>query len=200
MPLWPDSAGSLRTHRRDSRSISPGRLHRSASSRIRTRHSAVNPRRVGLATTRIRSRPISLFAFGPWDDVATLLDPKGRRAGLRLGGLVCLCAHRPSPPRPVPIPCGAGVSATLVERFRPRASTSEKSVPAADTCAGRHLTAREMTNTVNRPSFSRPLSAAVTKGSRPSHFPERDRMSILEHAGRAGRSVARIQYFAYCIR
>lgn len=48
---------------------------------------------------RIRSRSL-LFAFGPWGVVATLVDPKGRRARLPPGARVCLCTHRPSGPRP----------------------------------------------------------------------------------------------------
>ena len=54
---------------------------------------------------RIRGSSL-LMVFGPWVLVATLLDPKGRRAHLPPGARVCLCSHRPSPPRPTPIPWG----------------------------------------------------------------------------------------------
>ena len=50
----------------------------------------------------------------------------GRRARLRPGHRVCLCPHRFSPPRPAPIPWGAGVSGMLAERGRGRTGAGVK--------------------------------------------------------------------------
>ena len=77
---------------------SPGCVQRSASSRIRSRYSAVNWRRSGLATTSGSEGRSG--AAGPGGLVATLLDPQGRNGNLIQCHRVSLCGHRFSPPPP----------------------------------------------------------------------------------------------------
>ena len=108
-----------RPSRRSSRPTSPGPVQRSASSRIRSRYSALNWRRVGLATTSGSGAPLDrpAPALG-----ASSLRSSPPRAGAcasipvieSLSSLIAIHLNRP----PL-IPRVAAVSTMLAERARP---------------------------------------------------------------------------------
>ena len=103
--------------RRSRRPTSPGCVQRSASSRIRSRYSAVNWRRFGLATTSGSGVGLARPALG-----ASSLRSSTPRAGTEtsfnviesLSAVIGFHLHRPTE-----IPKVAGVSVMLAERAAP---------------------------------------------------------------------------------
>ena len=154
--------------------------------------------RCGLAPCRlgnhfpIRSRSL-LMVFGPWGLVATLLDPKGRRACLPPRDRVCLCSHRSSPPRPTLIPEGAGVSVTLAARVGRGKPFDECLGHGGASKRSRTPLPFSVLGTVIVPGEHDGKSARVpdSAGRRSSHPPSRrGRRSGVWHGGGSGRRAA----------
>ena len=111
--------------RRSRRPTSPGCVQRSASSRIRSRYSAVNWRRFGLATTSGSGVGLARPALG-----ASSLRSSTPRAGTEtsfnviefLSAIIGFHLHRPTE-----IPKVAGVSVMLAER----GGSGRRSIPVA---------------------------------------------------------------------
>ena len=104
--------------RRSSRATSPGCVQRSASSRIRSRYSAVNWRRFGLAATSGSGGGLAPISFNVIDSLAVII-------GSHL--------HRPAV-----FPRGTDASSMLAERARGTFGTlpTPRCDPVSNACAG----------------------------------------------------------------
>lgn len=131
-----------------------------------------------------------MFAFGPWGDVATLLDPKGRCAGLRLGGSGLSLRSSALTSTPCTNSMGRCRLGNIGGEVPP-AGVNEREVGSGSGRVRWTSPYGKGNDQHGEPPFVLRASLAVVMyGSRPSHVPELDRMSTREHGtGLPGKGV-----------